>query len=236
MSFNPILFGDVGQIPSFPHIHTLRVIMNLSAMSQNFQILSRFPALEVFCMDFWGQVDDGPGPRVPTTNLFPLLREYTGSHQLLHIFLPLTTLRCLTIRYCNPMHFLAELRGIRTPNNLHVDVLVDDFEGEGLDRSQAATFFAILTESSVLPAKLQKLAITWAFEDDSEDLEEDNEDLDGPPPDLQKLKVTLLSRHAALTVLWLADGLCSMLFWRKSLDGVEIEDTSTYDDHGGSIQ
>jgi hypothetical protein len=42
----------------------------------------------------------------------PRLREYTGPYKLLHLFVPIPTLRRVTVLRCNSTHFLGRLHAL----------------------------------------------------------------------------------------------------------------------------
>ncbi|KAJ7359889.1 hypothetical protein DFH08DRAFT_1075216 [Mycena albidolilacea] len=108
ITLNPRIFGD--DIPSFPHVHRLSTTMNLSTMSYNLSILSKFPAVQTFSMDGWGQwLRHEPDVLVKASSLFPDLRQYTDPCATIALFLLRPTLTHLTIEYCSPVDLTAEL-------------------------------------------------------------------------------------------------------------------------------
>ncbi|KAJ7505895.1 hypothetical protein B0H11DRAFT_2272646 [Mycena galericulata] len=139
------LAETLDRIPPFPHVYKLTTGMYLSTMSQNFSILSHFPGVEIFSMRGWGEVQDGPGPRLQASTVLPRLKEYTGPCQTVSIFLTKSTLTRITIEYCKPQDFIAQLQGLRAPENLTLlDVTFDDLEIPEFDTICA--FFTRITE------------------------------------------------------------------------------------------
>ncbi|KAJ6506800.1 hypothetical protein C8R45DRAFT_970595 [Mycena sanguinolenta] len=115
---------------------------------------------------------------------------------------------------------------------VHCEVKSDDELDEIKD--QAATFFDKLKDVTDMPAGLQRLALTWTFQNVQPD-----EDDDTPwyyevkAPELDELRDRLKAKCPALTTLWL-DGCDFLLSWRKFGDGSVEEDTIVYD--GESLQ
>ncbi|KAJ7838183.1 hypothetical protein B0H14DRAFT_1089306 [Mycena olivaceomarginata] len=83
--------------------------MNLSTMSYNLSILSKFPAVQSFSMDGWGQwLRHEPNVLAKASSVLPDLRQYTGLCATMALFLR-PTLTHLTIEYCSPVDLTAEL-------------------------------------------------------------------------------------------------------------------------------
>ncbi|KAJ7135763.1 hypothetical protein C8R44DRAFT_976568 [Mycena epipterygia] len=104
---------QIDNLPSFPHVHKLKISTLHSTMSYNLAILSKFPGVRVFSVDGWSLRDDASGPRVQTPQILPVLAEYTGPYRALHIFLPRVTLTRLTISGCDIDDLITELKAIR---------------------------------------------------------------------------------------------------------------------------
>jgi hypothetical protein len=106
ITHNPRIFGD--DIPSFPHVH--RLSTNLSTMSYNLSILSKFPVVQSFSMDGWGQwLRHEPDALAKASSVLPDLRQYTDPYATMALFLLRPTLTHLTIEYCSPVDLTAEL-------------------------------------------------------------------------------------------------------------------------------
>ncbi|KAJ6630541.1 hypothetical protein B0H10DRAFT_2207627 [Mycena sp. CBHHK59/15] len=77
-------------------------------------------------------------------------------------------------------------------------------------------FFDTLVTDSPLPVSIQKLAIHWDFQDDKTHIE-------FGPPDLHKLKESLVSKHSSMKALWI-DGTGLLYYWRDGDFGVQYDD------------
>ncbi|KAJ7805425.1 hypothetical protein B0H14DRAFT_2611419 [Mycena olivaceomarginata] len=78
-------------------------------MSYNLSILSKFPAVQSFSMDGWGQwLRHEPNVLAKASSVLPDLRQYTGLCATMALFLR-PTLTHLTIEYCSPVDLTAEL-------------------------------------------------------------------------------------------------------------------------------
>ncbi|KAJ7185781.1 hypothetical protein C8R46DRAFT_1288858 [Mycena filopes] len=109
--FDPKFTGPTAAIPFFPNVHTL------TTSSQNRVILSKFPGVRVLNIE--GTTGDrvSHGISAQTPPIFPLLREYTGPHQVLRMLTPAATLTHLRTSECSHMGLVATLQGIG-PNSI----------------------------------------------------------------------------------------------------------------------
>ncbi|KAF8176224.1 hypothetical protein K438DRAFT_1847144 [Mycena galopus ATCC 62051] len=97
---------DTTAIPVFPRVHKLTTTMKYSDMSYNLAILSKFPAVEIFAVHGWGDVEAGPGIHVEASLVLPVIRQYTSDcDRAMTVLLPRTTLTHLAVRHCNPHSF-----------------------------------------------------------------------------------------------------------------------------------
>ncbi|KAF8206851.1 hypothetical protein K438DRAFT_1756195 [Mycena galopus ATCC 62051] len=138
----PCLFGVLAAMLPFPRVHTLTIILNYSTTLYNLSILSKFPGLQILSMLGPGKVQDMP---VETSAALPILQQYTGPCETMALFLPLSTLKRLTIQGCIPKDFTKQLQANRFPIYLtSLDVTFD----ENLDMTTlhtVCTFFPTLT-------------------------------------------------------------------------------------------
>ncbi|KAK7022555.1 hypothetical protein R3P38DRAFT_2961313 [Favolaschia claudopus] len=86
--FNALAAPGVGP---FPHVHTLKIMDDISISGAGAQIiLAKFPAVRSFCVKYNGLLQEF----TPETaaGIFPVLREYAGERENLHLFLQRPTL------------------------------------------------------------------------------------------------------------------------------------------------
>jgi hypothetical protein len=97
-------------IMPFPCVQKLKLGLDIRR-TQNRAFLDNFSAVQVLSVvdNFFGGLED-PSPHVELPAIFPILREYTGTSEMLHGFMPRSTLTRLTIDNCNP----RELQGLMT--------------------------------------------------------------------------------------------------------------------------
>ncbi|KAJ7111865.1 hypothetical protein C8R44DRAFT_985332 [Mycena epipterygia] len=245
---NPRLFNEaIAALPSFPHVRKLAAKIWLSTGT-----LSKFPALEV--------LDNGPvishDPPLQST-LLPVLKEYTGSHENLHLFIPATSLFRLTTRYCSPHELITQLHGIRTTKKiisldtassnmgytafetlceflghlteLRIRIPFDVEQCTPEDKGTPATcFLKALSDNPILPPTLEHLVLNWELFYFGFESEEVPRWIE--PPDLAELRDALVDRCPGLTSLWI-DGQDFLLRWCKFPDGTVDERTA----YGGRI-
>ncbi|KAJ7505897.1 hypothetical protein B0H11DRAFT_361378 [Mycena galericulata] len=244
MVCSPSRFAEtLDTLPPFPHVYQLTIAMNLSTMSQNLFILSKFPGVQIFSMSGWGELLDGPGPRLQASAILPRLREYSGPYQTLPVFLIKSTLTRLTTGYCMPQDFIAQLQGLRAPENLtsldatfaNLDNAAFDticafftrltelsvkvaplVEEDEFENPRATSFFAGLAHAAALPPALERLALIWEFEYEAAETAPPADEI----PAFDELHKALLDRCPALTTLCL-DGHDFLFCWRKGPDGAE---------------
>ncbi|KAF7341871.1 hypothetical protein MSAN_02042700 [Mycena sanguinolenta] len=255
---------DVDAIPTFPRVHTLTIGVDYSTMAYNLSILSKFPAVRDFTMNGKGVVrdgPDGPGAVMNVSTILPILQQYTCDCKAMALFLPRPTLTHLFVDYCTPREFASQLHS--TNNVISLDIGFNNFdivvletlcasfpmltelciyvhcEVKGDDeleevKDHAATFFDELGDIAVMPAGLQRFALTWTFRNVQPDDDDDSPlYYEVKAPELDELRDGLEANCLALTTLWL-DGCDFLLSWRKLPDGSVEEDSIVYD--GESLQ
>ncbi|KAJ6561678.1 hypothetical protein B0H19DRAFT_1233602 [Mycena capillaripes] len=187
---------------------------------------------------------------VDTVGLLPVLREYTGSCETLHIFLPLGNLTRLTTTLCSSDDFMAQLQKTSPPHSItSLDVTFASFDNAAFsklcdalplltelririnyvveldafqdgDNPLASRFFKRLPRTRALPPTLERLAISWYFEYES------NEEPRGEEPLWDILVDKLDKQCPSLTSLWL-DGHDFLFHWRKLEDLTVCEGFAT---------
>ncbi|KAJ7735725.1 hypothetical protein B0H16DRAFT_1764788 [Mycena metata] len=110
-------------IPSFPNVEELTVTLNLPTPSKNLGILYKFPAVRI--LKLFGKADGVfPPSRSHTSPIFPRLREYSGQHQPLPMFFPVSTLTHLKISKCSYKGLittLGEIGGLNSIVSFHTE-------------------------------------------------------------------------------------------------------------------
>ncbi|KAJ7107728.1 hypothetical protein C8R44DRAFT_986882 [Mycena epipterygia] len=248
---NPRLFDEtMATLPAFPHVRKLTANIALSTRT-----LLKFLAVEVL---YNGSriSHDRSDPDVQTSRLVPVLKEYTGFHENLHLFLPAASLSRLTMRYCkNPHELMTQLQGMGTTQNitsldasfgdmnhtsfdilcnffthlteLHLRILLYVEGSTPEDTDTAATLvLKALDANPTLPPTIEHLALIWEIS--YSDVEEKPSAIQ--PPDLAALRGALVSRCPALMSLWI-DGEDFVLRWCKFADGT-VDERMTYDGGG----
>ncbi|KAJ7505947.1 hypothetical protein B0H11DRAFT_362563 [Mycena galericulata] len=243
------LGNKTDSLPSFSLVEVLSLRMDTSQISHHLSLLTKFPAVQALSLQpLDPNQHGGPLPEIQFSELFPVLREYTGTSETVPMFLPLRTLERVTVdSRCNPERFVTRLRGVGSPTN--VSSLNAKFYGFAHDKldticvvfpalaelsiniwlfgpeqvsvpSTATSFFRMLTEKPTLPATLERLAICW-------DLRGHNAE---PPnceiPALPALRDALLAGCPNLKCFWL-DGHDYLLQWRRWPGGWVVERTAT---------
>ncbi|KAJ7648461.1 hypothetical protein B0H17DRAFT_1148054 [Mycena rosella] len=236
------LLYDFNLLPSFPYARKLSVKVDLSKMSLNLALLSRFPALAVLSME--EELDTGPleGGYVAPPGFLPLLKEYTGVHQTLELFL-LPSLTHLTISsYCQPRQAIAKLQAIQSPNNVTTlrvsfeslkNAVFHDFCGffpalttpeydwEVEPEWEIPEFLETLARSASLPPRHTQLALFWTTECMYSE----------SPPEYANFRTAIMKKYPGLDALWMGlYGFTSR--FRKISDGkVLLEDAIADDNH-----
>ncbi|KAJ7107709.1 hypothetical protein C8R44DRAFT_804112 [Mycena epipterygia] len=242
------LFSEtIHHIPSFPHVHKLSATMNLATMAHNMTVLSKFPAVQVLMLGGWGLLE--PSSIAQVSSVLPVLTEYTGPYETLHLFLR-PTLSRINTTFCSYNDFITHLQAIQIPSNVtSLEANFDDLDNaslnaicslfpqitelrilisygeddwEGVNLKVRIEFFEELTEISALPSTLERLALCWEFEFYDEDYLPPSED---DIPEFTVLRDAFVAKCPALTSLWL-DGHDVLFRWCKSSDGVVDEETS----------
>ncbi|KAJ7185931.1 hypothetical protein C8R46DRAFT_1289352 [Mycena filopes] len=110
--FDPRCMGRPDAIPFFPNVHRLTAKLHPTP-SQNQIILSKFPAIRILKIE--GKPGDlSPGISAQTPPILPLLREYSGPHQILPMLTPAATLAHLRTSQCIRADLITTLRGMGT--------------------------------------------------------------------------------------------------------------------------
>ncbi|KAJ7612937.1 hypothetical protein DFH06DRAFT_1370943 [Mycena polygramma] len=200
------------KLPPFPNVRKLSAWMMLENMEENAAVLEKFPA---------GSPEESD--ELPE-DVLPVLAEYTGSYETLHLFLPKPTLARLIITKCDPEDLIIKLEEIDAPATLtSLDLTFTSLTNSDLDSimasfpdltalrisgkiSQPKRFIETLASSpDTLPPTLQRFAL----------------------PELAKVRDALVVHCPALEVLWL-DGEAMLLRWHKSkVDGTVHEKSAT---------
>ncbi|KAF8173591.1 hypothetical protein K438DRAFT_1980849 [Mycena galopus ATCC 62051] len=228
-----LLGKHIADIPSFLHVHKLTITMDLGASRStmsSYLILSKFPAVTIF--EIINPIERPAVPIEPSI-IFPVLRQYTGPHPPLTLFLHRSTLTHISItNLCNPNDFITQFRAISGSN--HVTSLNAMFSTSNLDMAtlgaicaflprltelclrivhhaphhavvhRATTFFTDLADTHALPVALVRLSITW-------------DTLYSPRPasNFDEIRESLVERYPALRALWF-DAHDFVFNWRKS--------------------
>jgi hypothetical protein len=155
---HPRIFGeDMAAIPSFPQVHKLTITLNLSTMSYNLAILSKFPAVQSLSISSWGEIQDGPGVPMEPSDVLPVLWQYTGSCETIGLFALRSTLTHLSIQYCPTHDFTTRLHDIQGPSCVaSLDVTFDN-----LDMATLGTLCAVFPSLTEL-----RIDITCEIEED----------------------------------------------------------------------
>ncbi|KAJ7145637.1 hypothetical protein C8R44DRAFT_896735 [Mycena epipterygia] len=219
--YNERLFTRLEDHPSFPSVRLLKIDLNHETTSRDLVLISKFTGVEVLIIH--GSLHFGDSWEPPHLRLrdWTSLKKYTGPHQLLHLLLPIPSLRHVVIHlYDEPRVLLAELDAITSNHVASLDAEFRIFDNGIFEKLhikislrmwldafwEADEFFETLIEHSPLSIDIQKLAIHWEY-------------VGGPamgfgPPDLNEVKEALISKHPAMKMLWI-DGSEVMYLWRK---------------------
>ncbi|KAJ7505952.1 hypothetical protein B0H11DRAFT_1976796 [Mycena galericulata] len=246
------LGNNTDSLPSFSLVEVLSLHVDTSQISHHLSLLTKFPAVQVLSLQpLDPNQHGGPLPEIQFSELFPVLREYTGTSETVPLFLPLRTLERVAVdTRCNSERFATRLRGVGSPTN--VSSLNAKFYGFAHDKldtictvfpalvelsidiwlfgpeqvsvpSKATSFFRMLTEKPTLPATLERLAICWDLR--GHNAEPPNREL----PALPALRDALLAGCPNLQCFWL-DGHDFMFQWRRWPGGRVVERTATNSD------
>ncbi|KAJ7505955.1 hypothetical protein B0H11DRAFT_1976812 [Mycena galericulata] len=247
------LFRDnTDSLPSFSDVEVLSLRVDPSQISHNFSLLAKFPAVQALSLQ---TLDPNPFggslPEIQFSELLPVLREYSGTFETVPMFLPLRTLKRVTVDgRCNPEGFVTRLRKLGSPTNVSslnakfygfahdkLDTICTVFPALvelridvwlfGLDQvstpSEATSFFRMLAEKPTLPATLERLAICWEVQSGPNAEPRDREP---ELPALPALRDALLAKCLNLKCFWL-DGHDYLLQWRRWPGGRVVERTAT---------
>ncbi|KAF7348711.1 hypothetical protein MVEN_01390000 [Mycena venus] len=144
------------KVPPFPNVHTLTV-SDISMRGREISsILTKFPAVRIFSTDYTGVLRDMTP--MQESSIFPVLQEYTGAYQNLHIFVQRTSLTHITLESGYPFrNLLPELHGVTALRNItsltaRFSTSVEDMFDEA-EINTIFTFFPCLSELqlSLLP-------------------------------------------------------------------------------------
>ncbi|KAJ7145636.1 hypothetical protein C8R44DRAFT_723558 [Mycena epipterygia] len=123
ISYNDRLFNCLEDYSAFPSVTNLKITVREQTISRDLGVISKFTRVEVLTIlgslpweDSW----ESPPLLLPDRTS---LNQYTGSYQLLHLFLPVPTLRRVVIyRYDAPMVLLNKLQTIYPHHITSLDV------------------------------------------------------------------------------------------------------------------
>ncbi|KAF7371146.1 hypothetical protein MSAN_00750000 [Mycena sanguinolenta] len=217
------------QMQPFPNVHTLKMDDFPNSIDDTIAILNKFPNLRTFSSSYRRRVLSNLTP-AEVLSIFPVLQEYTGARENLHIFVQ--PLLPVPSPHSDPFSG-TELNALFTffpnLNELRL-VLVRMIEG---NRSTSqATFLNMLASSPLLPRTLRSLSIEWdCSQYDSSDSETEHVLAAPDPadaPDFAILRPQLTARCPALTEIFL-DGYHFLFWWRKTWSVWEAT-VHTYDD------
>ncbi|KAJ7846589.1 hypothetical protein B0H14DRAFT_3867676 [Mycena olivaceomarginata] len=230
---------------SFPYVYRLAVSMDLDDLG----ILAKFPAVQALTILNLGKRVAGNA-----AGLLPALKNYTGSCETIHIFLPLNNLTHLTITRCSPDALTAELSKISTHSITSLNVAFDNLNNNEFNQlcrafplltrlrvsitvwlgqgdftpdhdPLASTFFEALPHTPSLPTALQDLIISWLFIWNCDYEWQEGCNPAGEEPIWDDLVNKLIMRYPSLTSLCL-DGDEFEFYWCKD-DGSVGEDRAT---------
>ncbi|KAJ7773660.1 hypothetical protein DFH07DRAFT_767601 [Mycena maculata] len=243
------LIGEICILmPTFPNVYKLAASMDFRTMAQNVTILSKFPAVQIFELKavrmggmFWEStpLPAGPSPLVLPSNILPVLQDYSGACDTLHIFIPRATLTRLSTFPCRAENFLRQLA--KNPEPTGITSLKVDSHGEfgaawfdtlfgffphlveleiifrGV--SEATKLLETLVHDRTLPSLIRLvLSLRPHYRDKSN------------PRDYVPFRDALLARCPTLTALWLWDGI-NVLWWRRLTDKTVDQGTQPQSDY-----
>ncbi|KAJ7838210.1 hypothetical protein B0H14DRAFT_1089448 [Mycena olivaceomarginata] len=101
----------------FPHVHTLTVTELPPRIGDTLAILTKFPGVRTFSSDYRAVLRNLTPPQA--SSIFPVLEEYTGPYENLHIFVQRSTLTHITLDTGYPFrNLLTELQNVNTLPNI----------------------------------------------------------------------------------------------------------------------
>ncbi|KAJ7870379.1 hypothetical protein B0H13DRAFT_2280639 [Mycena leptocephala] len=229
--------GEASLSKYFPNVSKLSVGMCYKDIPANVKVLAKFPAVRTLSLESWGSRDV---PEALAANILPVLAEYTGSYGTLRMVCPRATLVHLTVTICEAWELIAELKAIPLLNTVTtLDLTL--YSVTNVDFNTIVAFFpqlvelriaggaeshpstnknilgALLANPAVIPPSLERLALSWANLPHWPDLRR------CPPPELAKLRDTLVTQCPALVLLWFDSATFSLRWQKSKLDGTVRE-------------
>ncbi|KAJ7612895.1 hypothetical protein DFH06DRAFT_1344808 [Mycena polygramma] len=123
------------ELPPFSNVRKLSAWMMLENMEENPAVLEKFPAVRTLALESWGSPEDSD--ELPE-DVLPVLAEYSGSYETLHLFLPEPTLTRLIITKCDPEDLITKLEEIDVPATLtSLDLTFTSLTNSDLDSIMA---------------------------------------------------------------------------------------------------
>jgi hypothetical protein len=147
------------EVQPFPNVHTLTVENSYIRTSDILAISTKFPALRVFVFASDYHAQDAVMRNTPsqTSAIFPILEEYTGMYENLHIFVQRRTLTHITLVAEFPFRKLVtELQGVaELPNITSLTAGFNTLSSENLfGEAEIHALFALFPRLTVLDLKL----------------------------------------------------------------------------------
>ncbi|KAF8198214.1 hypothetical protein K438DRAFT_1933593 [Mycena galopus ATCC 62051] len=241
MSYDEWMFTQVLSGDTFPFVTRLTFSFADTSLALA-KFIAKFPATEILALHCPPmEMDEASDERTALSGVLTSLKTYEGPEDLLDIFLPIHTLYRVTLPYARrPEDYLAKLRKIQAPNHisslriefsdfshgalrdlcgffphladLRIEVVIE--EDDFVASWDVYNFFEHLAQELPFPAKIEKFAIRWEYEDD-------NPHIENGPPDLPSLKDALVSKYPSIKAIWV-DGSPGLLYrWRLGEVGVQ---------------
>ncbi|KAJ7834419.1 hypothetical protein B0H13DRAFT_2426903 [Mycena leptocephala] len=229
--------GEASLSKYFPNVSKLSVGMCYKDIPAHVKVLAKFPAVRTLSLESWGSRDV---PEALAANILPVLAEYTGSYDTLRMVFPRATLVHLTVTICEAWELIAELKAIPLLNTVTtLDLTL--YSVTNIDFNTIVGFFpqlvelriaggaeshpstnknipgALLANPAVIPPSLERLALSWPNLPHWPDLRR------RPPPELAKLRDTLVTQCPALALLWFDSATFSLQWQKSKLDGTVRE-------------
>ncbi|KAJ6559563.1 hypothetical protein B0H19DRAFT_1260272 [Mycena capillaripes] len=123
---NLLALTKPGVLP-FPNVQRLTVNHSTRA---TLTILTKFPGVRVFSNNYTGALRNLTP--VQESSIFPILEEYNGDYENLHIFVQRQTLTHITTNVSSSTKFLTELRGVAALPNITSLTVAFDTSSENL--------------------------------------------------------------------------------------------------------
>ncbi|KAJ7134832.1 hypothetical protein C8R44DRAFT_870418 [Mycena epipterygia] len=238
-SHDASLFDLQSELPSFPNVYSVHIVLGSMLAPRHLIPLSKFPGVEDLTLTkFYAggilshALTVAAPPELGGAGVCPLLKQYAGPHEILHI-LPMSGLRQLTLDPCAIDSFLVAMQSIPKPISIvylemtaigsvasldgfsdlfpHLNFLLLTVNcGGGMMIDAATDSQAYAFLNDVGPSLPQHLVkLAINFKFD--------EGID--PPDLEKLKDGILAQRPTLKTLWIHSE-HFVYVWAEMPDGV----------------